>query len=76
MSEELKPCPKCKSKVTLYTNIERGVFARCEQCKSEFDICGMGDIPLYDGIKIRKSTARKVEKMWNRMVNDEQRKAD
>ena len=66
MSEELKPCPKCKSKITLYTNIERGVFARCEQCKSEFDVCGMDKVPVYDGVKVRKSTIRKIKKMWNR----------
>lgn len=65
MSECLKPCPKCKSKITLYTNIERGVFARCEQCKSEFDVCGMDKVPVYDGVKVRKSTIRKIKKMWN-----------
>ena len=62
---ETNPCPKCNGEITLYTNIERGVFARCKQCKSEFDVCEVEETKPYDGIKIRKSTIRKIAKMWN-----------
>ena len=68
---ELKPCPKCKGRIRLFVNIERGVFAKCSQCQSEFDVCGVDKVLTYDGIKIRKSTIRKVEKMWNRRADDE-----
>lgn len=72
MSElELNQCPKCKGQITLFTNIERGVFARCEQCKSEYDVCSMDKVSIYDGVKIRKSTIRKIEKMWNRMADND-----
>lgn len=64
--EELNPCPKCKGKITLHTVISRGVVARCRECKSEFDVCGVEELKLYHGCKIRKSTIRKIEKMWNR----------
>lgn len=64
-NEQLKPCPKCGSQVKLITNIDRGVFARCEHCKSEFDVCGMDKVPLYGGVKIRKSTIRKIKRIWN-----------
>ena len=68
---ELKPCPNCKGQVTLYVNIERGVFARCKQCKSEFEVCTMAEAPTYGGTKIRKSTVQKIIKKWNRRATDE-----
>lgn len=64
--EELNPCPKCNGKITLYTVVGVGVVARCRECKSEFDVCGVDELKLYNGCKIRKSTIRKIEKMWNR----------
>ena len=67
--EELAPCPECQGEISLYTNIEKGVFARCKRCKSEFDVCDMAQVPLYRGVKIRKSTIRKIKKLWNGMVN-------
>lgn len=67
--KELKPCPSCGGEIKIYTNINRGAFARCYKCKKEFNICGMQSIPLYDGIKFRKSTVKKIQKMWNRMAD-------
>lgn len=67
---KLNPCPKCNGEITLFVNINRGVFARCGQCKSEFDVCGTHEVPTYHGIRIRKSTIRKVNKMWNRRATD------
>lgn len=62
---ELEPCPLCRGEIKIYTNIDRGAFARCNKCKKEFDVCGVDDIPIYHGVKIRKSTVRKIAKMWN-----------
>lgn len=63
---ELKPCPECKGEITIYTNVARGAFAVCQECKREFDICGTDQIPTYNGCRFRKSTADKIRRMWNR----------
>lgn len=65
---ELKPCPNCKGIIIIKTNLDRGAFAVCQKCKREFDICGMDKIPLYHGCKIRKATADKIKRVWNRRV--------
>lgn len=70
MSEiKLNPCPFCGSEIEIYTNFDRGAFAKCQKCKKEFDICGMDKIPLYHGCKIRKSTAEKIKRIWNRRAD-------
>ena len=71
LNSELKPCPKCRGEIRIYVATFKGAVAKCMECKSLFDICGMDKIPLYDGVKIRKSTVRKVYKMWNRSAADE-----
>lgn len=73
---ELKPCPKCKGRIRIFVNIERGAFAKCSQCQSEFDLCGVDKVPTYGGVKFRKSTIRKIQKIWNRRADNEQREAD
>ena len=71
MSNELKPCPKCGGEITIYTGIFRGAFAKCKNCKSEFDICGMDKIPTINGgVKIRQCTVDKIKRMWNRSVDN------
>lgn len=65
---ELKPCPVCNGEIKIYTNSLRGAFSECQKCKKEVDICGMDKIPLYHGVKIRKSTVAKIKRMWNRMA--------
>lgn len=64
MSEiKLKPCPDCSSEIKIFTNLLRGAYAKCLQCKKEFDICGNDRIPLYHGCRFRKSTADKIRRM-------------
>ncbi len=65
---KLKPCPDCNGEIKIYTNISRGAFSKCQKCKKEVDICGMDKIPLYRGVRIRKSTIAKIKRMWNRMA--------
>ena len=62
---DMNPCPKCGGKIILCMEIERGVYAQCEQCKSEFDVGKLKDRELYYGLKIRMSTLKKVTKLWN-----------
>lgn len=62
---ELKLCPKCNEKITLYSRFGVGVVAKCQKCKQEFVVCGVADLKLYNGCRIRKSTIGKIEKMWN-----------
>ena len=70
---ELKPCPKCNGEIRLYSRFGVGAVAVCKNCKEEFVICGVEELKIYNGCKIRKSTIRKVEKMWNRRADNEQR---
>lgn len=66
MSElELKPCPDCNGEIEIYVNVMRGAFAVCQKCKKEVGICGMDRIPVYHGVRIRKSTVAKIKRMWN-----------
>lgn len=67
---ELKPCPECEGKIRIFTHIARGAFAVCQKCKREFDICGMDQIPTYNGCRFRKSTADKIRRMWNRRCHN------
>lgn len=67
----LKPCPKCKGKIKLYSRFAVGAVAVCQSCKKEFVVCNVEQLKLYKGTRIRKSTIRKVEKMWNMRANDE-----
>lgn len=71
MQNELKPCPKCGGDIIIWVNIERGAYAKCVDCKKEYPLCGIKDVPTYQGVKIRKSTVRKIEKMWNRRANND-----
>ncbi len=66
MMSELLPCPKCKGEIKLYSSFGVGAVAVCQQCKEEFIVCGMEDLKVYNGFKIRQSTVRKIEKMWNK----------
>lgn len=66
-----KSCPDCNGAITIYTNICRGAFARCHVCKKEYPICGIEEIPVFNGCKIRKSTAEKILRMWNRRADSE-----
>lgn len=66
---ELNPCPECNGKIKIYLHCahgDHGAFAHCTACKKKFKICGMDQIPTYNGIHIRKSTADKIRRMWNR----------
>ena len=68
INSELKPCPKCNGAIRIIIRNDKGAFAICERCKSVYQICGMDKIPVYDGVKIRKSTVKKIKNMWNRKV--------
>ncbi len=63
---KLKPCPDCNGEIKIYLDLYRGAFSECQKCGNEVDICGWDKIPLYCGVKIRKSTADKIRRMWNR----------
>ncbi len=67
---ELKPCPKCNGEIKLYSRVGVGAVAKCQQCKEEFVVCGMADLKLYNGCRIRKSTIGKIEKMWNKQATE------
>ena len=66
----LKSCPKCGGGVTLWVNMDVGAFASCHVCKAHYAVCGMKEIPVYDGYKIRKCTKDKVKRLWNRMAEE------
>lgn len=70
----LNPCPACQGSVRIFTHIARGAFAECGACGKEYDICGMNQIPTYKGVRIRKSTADKIRRMWNKMSATENKK--
>lgn len=67
----LKPCPDCNGEIKIYLNLNRGAFSECQKCKKEVDICGWDKIPVYHGIKVRKSTADKIRRMWNKRAESE-----
>ena len=71
MKEETKlnPCPKCNGEIKLYSSLGVGAVAICEQCKLEFIVCGMEELKVYNGCRIRKSTVKKIEKMWNKQTD-------
>lgn len=61
----LHPCPECSGEIKIYTRLGVGAVAVCQKCKAEYVICGVDDLHIYNGCKIRKSTVEKVEKLWN-----------
>ena len=65
---ELLSCPKCNGEIKLYSRLGVGAVAECQQCKGEFTVCGMEELKVYNGCRIRKSTVRKIEKMWNKQA--------
>ncbi len=65
---ELKPCPKCNGEIKLYSRFGVGAVAVCQKCKEEFVVCGIADLKIYNGCRIRKSTIGKIEKMWNKQA--------
>ena len=68
MDIEIKPCPKCDGKVDLYSSFGIGAIAICQKCREEFEICGMEELKIYNGCRIRASTVRKIKKMWNKQA--------
>lgn len=70
MSERIMPCPICGGGIILWVNMDVGVFASCQLCRKNFNLCEMSEIPVYDGYKIRKSTTEKVKRIWNRMAEN------
>lgn len=61
----LHPCPECSGEIKIYARTGVGAVAVCQKCKAEYIVCGVDDLHIYNGCKIRKSTVEKVEKMWN-----------
>ena len=65
-TDNLKPCPKCKGEITLYSScyITNGsnCFARCESCKSEFAIPTELKVK---GVKIYPASMKKARRLWN-----------
>ena len=65
---ELLPCPKCNGEIKLYSRFGVGTFAVCQKCKEEFVVCGVEELKIYNGCRIRSSTVRKIKKMWNKQA--------
>lgn len=65
---DLAPCPECGGEIRVRVHPARGAWAQCSNCEQETHICGMDEIPVYNGIHIRRSTVNKVYKMWNKRV--------
>lgn len=65
---ELLPCPNCNGEIKLYSRCGVGAVAECQNCKEEFVVCGMEELKIYNGCRIRSSTVRKIEKMWNKQA--------
>lgn len=61
----LHPCPECSGKIKIYARTGVGAVAVCQKCKAEYHICGVDELHVYNGCKIRKSTVEKIQKMWN-----------
>lgn len=61
----LNPCPKCSGDIKIFTRTGVGAVAVCQKCKAEYTICGVDELHVYNGCKIRKSTVEKIQKMWN-----------
>ena len=64
--DDLKPCPKCKGEIELYSSCyltnESNCFARCKSCKSEFVV------PTElkaKGVKIYPASIKKAHRIWN-----------
>lgn len=63
----INPCPRCNGKIKIYARLGVGAVASCQECKSEFIICGVDDLKIFNGCKIRTSTIKKIYKLWNKM---------
>jgi transcription elongation factor Elf1 len=64
--DELKPCPKCKGEIQLfscgYFTGDSNCFARCKSCKKEFVV------PTElkaNGVKIYPASIKKAYRIWN-----------
>lgn len=68
MMAEVLPCPNCNGEIKLYSRCGVGAVAECQKCKEEFFVCGMEELKIYKGCRIRSSTVRKIEKMWNKQA--------
>lgn len=69
----LKPCPKCKGEIELYSSCNfadgSNCFARCESCKTEFIV--PVELKAY-GARIYAASIKKAHRIWNE--NSEQLK--
>ena len=65
-TDDLKPCPKCKGKIRLYSscNFTDGgyCFARCELCGTEFVV--PTELKAR-GAKIYPASIKKAHRIWN-----------
>lgn len=62
----LHPCPECSGEIKIYARTGVGAVAVCQKCKAEYTVCGIADLHIYNGCKIRKSTIEKVMRLWNK----------
>jgi len=63
----VSPCPKCNGDIKIFIRTGVGAVAVCQKCNAEYTICGVNELHIYNGCKIRKSTTQKVERLWNAM---------
>lgn len=69
--DNIKPCPKCNGKIELhsryyYTN-GSNCFARCELCKTEFNV--PTELKVR-GVKIYPASIKKAYRIWNETANN------
>jgi hypothetical protein len=64
--DDLKPCPKCRGEIDLYSSChytdDGNCFARCKSCKTEFTV------PTElkaNGVKIYPASIKKAYRIWN-----------
>lgn len=66
--ENLKPCPKCGGKISLYSttdpNRSYNCFAKCKSCKEEYPM-PEANLKTYSGVKIYPQSIKKAIRLWN-----------
>lgn len=65
--DNLKPCPFCGGKASLYVNINKGISVICPQCKARSIVLS----DLLSGSKMCGNATQAVIEAWNRRENDQ-----
>lgn len=71
---ELKPCPSCGGKITLYSvcnpKIPYSAMARCEKCRKEYPLPKV-KLKTWKSnpMRISESMVKDAEREWNKMCS-------